>query len=123
MVNAQFTCEGGLQMQLVDSRIEAALSHGNDNALLDGGALHRMCADVPPDGSEDVDRRRYFMCHSVIGEGLMFSSCHDEDLSVTACNNMIQSPQFGRSPREICTGGAEEEKQGVGAFAGGVSRQ
>ena len=78
MVVSPMTCEGGLQMQLVDSRLEEALSHGNDNALLDGNALYRMCSEIPPDGSEAVDRRRYYMCFGVLGEGLMFSSCHDE---------------------------------------------
>ena len=145
MVVSPMTCEGGLQMQLVDSRLEEALSHGNDNALLDGNALYRMCSEIPPDGSEAVDRRRHYMCFGVLGEGLMFSSCHDEGLSLQACDHMNQPAVFGdhrlltttagvrrrlqpdmssnnvQSPREICTDGVREEGSVLRTWAGAVT--
>ena len=110
-----WACTGGLIMQLVDARIEHAVyapvptnistaaaaaaavpdsrapglvagrgsGSASDGAAVEGAPIDwtAMCAEVP-------DEHRG-ICMSVLGEGMMFASCHDAPASLLACDAAV----------------------------------
>lgn len=137
------TCKQGLTMQLVDRRIQQVASAAERDAVLSvsqaaaeaAGSEHvgiaplpspltwsGVCDGVPSDGGDGddsaADQQLRRDCFDMLGEGLMFATCHDGAFSLTACVSLttdqraidtISSRRVTHIDQLACSGGAREE--------------
>jgi hypothetical protein len=86
-------CKVGFLMEVVDSRIRRIA----DAAAASGGLPHARAWVV---ACQEVPATLLPSCWDMLGEGLMFSSCHDLNLSQAAC---------AATPSPLCLRGAKAE--------------
>mmetsp|Transcript_14282 Transcript_14282/g.42289 ORF Transcript_14282/g.42289 Transcript_14282/m.42289 type:complete len:1125 (+) Transcript_14282:138-3512(+) len=93
-------CVGAVMMEYVDSALERIF----DTADPDTAAVAAVCAPFDRPGSSLLQK-----CGDAVGEGLMFSTCHDVMPAVQVCRNSTRSV-YSRA----CIGGAAGEAKTVG---------